>query len=96
MLLKDILAVVEGLPEDALHTEVTVCYQDGGINFTAPVHSLLLIPENQYLYDGEVITETDLSIKLQVAQALGEDPGLPLQIYLPKNSLIICAKSKFQ
>lgn len=95
MVLKDLITNANGLPEEALNTEVIVCYSDGGVNFTAPADSLVVFPENQYIYEGKMIGETELSIKLQVAQALGKEGQTAYSFYLPKNSLIICAKSQF-
>lgn len=95
MILRDLIANANGLPEEALNTEVILCYSDGGVNYTAPADSLVVFPENQYIYEGQMIGETELSIKLQTAQALGKEVQTAYPVYLPKNSLVICAKSQF-
>lgn len=95
MLLKDLLATSGNLPEEALNTPVIVSLKENEVTFFYQVQELMSAQEAHYVYDGEIISESDLAGKMLKAQSLGDDPIMPYRLFIPKNSIVLCVKPKY-
>lgn len=103
MTLRELLSALSGHPEEVMDSEVRICFHvNDHLYYNEPIDKLGVAAETNYIGSLGVITESDLAndlIKQQVEHALGDietcESTNDYDVYIPKNTLIIFAKSQF-